>query len=198
LQEFDLPVNKTGLVVGGGIAGMTSALALANQGFEAHLVEKDSDLGGMARRIHYTLDGLDVQSFLRELIRKVYQHPQVHVHHDATITDVSGYVGNFVTTVKSEGRIKEISHGAAILATGAEEYVPTEYLYGEDERVLTQLELEEEITKGTDRVMNSQSIVMIQCVGCRQEDRNYCSRICCNVAIKNALKLKEVNSKIDI
>ena len=198
LQEFDLPVNKTGLVVGGGIAGMTSALALANQGFEVHLVEKDTDLGGMARRIHYTLDGLDVQSFLRELIRKVYQHPQVHVHHDATIANVSGYVGNFVTTVKSEGRIKEIRHGAAILATGAEEYVPTEYLYGEDERVLTQLGLEEEITKGTERVMNSQSIVMIQCVGCRQEDRNYCSRICCNVAIKNALKLKEVNPKIDI
>jgi heterodisulfide reductase subunit A len=198
LEEFDLPVNKTGLVVGGGLAGMTSALALANQGFEVHLVEKDTELGGMARRIHFTLEGLDVQTYLKDLIRKVYQHPLIQVSHDTTITDVSGYVGNFVTTVKSEGRVKEIHHGAAILATGADEYKPTEYLYGEDDRVLTQLELEEQITKGEKRLMNSQSLVMIQCVGCRQEDRNYCARICCSQAIKNGLKLKEINPKMDI
>ena len=198
LQEFDLPVNKTALVVGGGIAGMTSALGLANQGFEVYLVEKDTDLGGMARRIHFTLEGLDVQAYLRDLIRKVYQHPLLHVSHDATITDVSGYVGNFITTVESEGRVKEIRHGAAILATGADEYKPTEYLYGKDDRVLTQLELEEQITKGDERLINSRSLVMIQCVGCRQEDRNYCARICCSQAIKNALKLKEINPEMDI
>lgn len=198
LQEFDLPVNKTGLVVGGGLAGMTSALSLANQGFEVHLVEKDTDLGGMARRIFYTLDGLDVQAYLDDLIRKVYQHPLIHVFHDATITDVSGYVGNFITTVKSEGRVKEIRHGAAILATGADEYLPTEYFYGEDDRVLTQLELEEQITKGEKRLINSRSLVMIQCVGCRQEDRNYCARVCCSQAVKNALKLKETCPKMDI
>jgi heterodisulfide reductase subunit A len=203
LQEFDLPVNKAGLVVGGGLAGMTSALALANQGFEVHLVEKDTDLGGMARRIHYTLEGLDVQAYLRNLIRKVYRHPLIHVYHDATITNVSGYVGNFVTTVKSEGRIKKIHHGAAILAAGADEYKPSEYLYGEDDRVLTQLELEEQIARGDERLNcqpghRVQSLVMIQCVGCRQEDRNYCARICCSQAIKNALKLKEINPKMDI
>jgi heterodisulfide reductase subunit A len=198
LEEFDLPVNKTGLVVGGGLAGMTSALALANQGFEVHLVEKDTDLGGMARRIFYTLEGLDVQAFLDDLIQKVYRHPLIHVSHDATITDVSGYVGNFITTVKSEGRVKEIRHGAAILATGAEEYKPAEYLYGEDDRVMTQLELEERITKGEEKLIHSSSLVMIQCVGCREEDRNYCARICCNVAIKNALKLKEKNPEMDI
>jgi heterodisulfide reductase subunit A len=198
LEEFDLPVNKTGLVVGGGLAGMTSALALANQGFEVHLVEKDTELGGVARRIHHTLDGLDVQTYLQDLIRKVYKHPLIHVSHDATITDVSGYVGNFITTVKSEGRVKKIHHGAAILATGAEEYSPTEYLYGDDDRVLTQLELEEHITRGEKNVMNSQSLVMVQCVGCRQEDRNYCARICCNVAIKNALKVREIKPKMDI
>ncbi|MBA7658404.1 hypothetical protein ES703_66355 [subsurface metagenome] len=198
LQEFDLPVNRTTLVVGGGLAGMTSALGLANQGFEVYLVEKDTDLGGMARRIHYTLEGLDVQAYLRDLIRKVYQQPLIHVSHDATITDVSGYVGNFVTTVESEGRVKEIRHGAAILATGADEYKPTEYLYGEDDRVLTQLELEEQITKGDERLINSRSLVMIQCVGCRQEDRNYCARICCSQAIKNALKLKEINPEMDV
>ncbi|MCL0077280.1 4Fe-4S dicluster domain-containing protein, partial [Dehalococcoidia bacterium] len=197
LQEFDLPVSKTGLVVGGGLAGMTSALSLANQGFEVHLVEKDTDLGGMARRIHFTLEGLDVQAYLRDVIRKVYQHPLIHVSHDATITDVSGYVGNFITTVESEGRVKVIHHGATILATGADEYRPTEYLYGEG-RVLTLLELEEQIARGEERLINSQSLVMIQCVGCRQEDRNYCARVCCSQAIKNALKLREINPRMDI
>jgi heterodisulfide reductase subunit A len=198
LQEFDLPVNPTGLVVGGGLAGMTSALSIANQGHEVHLVEKDTDLGGMARRIHYTLEGLDVQAYLRDLIRKVYQHPLIHVYTDAAITEAAGYVGNFVTRVKSEGRVKEIKHGATVIAIGADEYKPTEYLYGADDRVMTQLELEEKITKGEERVINSQSLVMIQCVGCRQEDRNYCARICCSHSIKNALKLKEINPRMDI
>ncbi|MFH1922604.1 MAG: CoB--CoM heterodisulfide reductase iron-sulfur subunit A family protein [Planctomycetota bacterium] len=197
LKEFELPVTQTALVVGGGPAGMTSALALANQGFEVDLVEKESDLGGMARRLRTTLEGLDVQAYLRELIRKVYQHPLIHVSHDATITDVSGYVGSFVTTVKTEGRVKTIHHGAAVLATGADEYRPTEYLYGEDDRVLTQLELEERISQGAGLV-NAKSLVMIQCVGCRQADRNYCARICCSQAIKNSLALKERNPEMDI
>jgi heterodisulfide reductase subunit A len=198
LEEFDLPVNKACLVVGGGLAGMTSALALANQGFEVHLVEKEKDLGGMARKIHYTLEGLDVQAYLKDLIQKVYRNPQVHVSHDATILDVSGYVGNFTTKVKSEKGIREIHHGAAILATGAQEYEPTEYFHGEYDRVLTQVELEERIIQGEEKVMNSQSLVMIQCVGCRQDDRNYCARICCSIAIKNALKLKDINPELDI
>jgi heterodisulfide reductase subunit A len=198
LQEFDLPVNKTGLVVGGGLAGMTSALAIANQGFEVHLVEKDKELGGMARRIFTTLEGLDVQAYLSDLIGKVSCHPLIHISYDATITDVSGYVGNFITTVKSEGRVKEIHHGAAILAAGADEYKSTEYLYGEDDRVLTQLELEEQIAKEEKKVIESRSLVMIQCVGCRREDRNYCSRVCCSQAVKNALKLKEINPEMNI
>jgi heterodisulfide reductase subunit A len=198
LQEFDLPVNKTALVAGGGIAGMTCALSIANQKHEVYLVEKDTELGGTARRIHYTLEGLDVQAYLHDLIRKVYQHPLIHVYTDATIKDATGYVGNFITKVKSEGRVTEIKHGATIIATGAEEYKPTEYLYGEDDRVMTQLELEEKIAKREERLINSRSLVMIQCVGCRQEDRNYCARICCSQAIKNALKLKEINPQMDI
>jgi heterodisulfide reductase subunit A len=198
LQEIDLPVNKTALVVGGGIAGMTCALSLAKQGHEVYLVEKDADLGGMARRIHYTLEGLDVQAYLRDVIRKVYQHPLIHVSHNATIKDVFGYVGNFVTTVKSNGRVNQIRHGATILATGADEYTPTEYLYGKNDRVMTNSELEEQIAKGEEGLMNSRSLVMIQCVGCRNEDRNYCARICCGQSIKNALKLKEINPQVDI
>jgi heterodisulfide reductase subunit A len=198
LQEFQLPVDKRGLVVGGGVAGMTSALSLANQGFEVYLVEKDTDLGGIARRIHYTLEGMDVQAYLSDTIRKVYQHPSIHVSTDSTITEASGYVGNFVTKVTSGGRVKEIHHGITIIATGAEEYKPTEYLYGKDDRVFTLLELEEQIAKGEARVTGAQSLVMIQCVGCRQEDRNYCSRVCCNNAITCALKLKEINPQMDI
>ena len=198
LQEFDLPVNKTGLVVGGGLAGMTAALSMADQGFEVYLIEKDSDLGGMARRLRYTLEGLDVQTFLGEVVRKVYRHPLIHVSTDATITEVSGYVGNFVTKVQAEGRVKEIQHGAAILAVGAEEYRPTEYLYGTEDRVVTQLELEEQITSEAEWLTDPQTMVMIQCVGCRNEDRNYCARICCSQAIKNSLKLKELNPEMDI
>jgi heterodisulfide reductase subunit A len=198
LKEFDLPVNKTALVVGGGIAGMTCALSIATQGHEVHLLEKDTDLGGVARRLHHTLEGLDVQAYLSDLVRKVYQNPLIHVSHDASIIEVAGYVGNFTTRVKSEGTVKKIRHGAAVLATGAEEYKPTEYLYGKDDRVLTHLELEEQINKREERLINSRSLVMIQCVGCRNEERNYCSRICCSHAIKNALKLKEINSQMDI
>jgi heterodisulfide reductase subunit A len=198
LQEIDLPVNKAALVVGGGIAGMTCALSIANQGHEIYLVEKDTDLGGMARRIHYTLDGLDVQAYVRDIVRKVYQHTLIHVHTDAVITEATGYVGNFVTKVKSERGVTEIQHGVAIIAVGADVYEPTEYLYGKDARVLTHLELEEKISKGDEKVINAQTIVMIQCVGCRNEDRNYCSRVCCSESIKNALKLKEINPEMDI
>lgn len=198
LMEFDLPVNKAALVVGGGIAGMTCALSIANQGHEVHLIEKDSDLGGVARRLHTTLEGMDVNAYLNEVIREVYENPLIHVSHKATITDVSGYVGNFITTVETEGSVKEIKHGASVIAIGADEYRPTEYLYGEDDRVMTHLELGERIAEGIDTVINAKSLVMIQCVGCRNEDRNYCSRVCCSHAIKNALKLKEINPEMDI
>jgi heterodisulfide reductase subunit A len=198
LQEIDLPVNKTALVVGGGIAGMTCALSIANQGHEVYLVEKGTDLGGMARRLYCTLEGLDVQAYVRDLVRTVYQHPLVHVYTDATITEATGYVGNFVTKVNSDRGLTEIKHGAAVIATGADEYKPTEYLYREDDRVMTQLELEDRIAKGDEKVINAETLVMIQCVGCRNEDRNYCARVCCSQAIKNALKLKEINHQMDI
>ena len=198
LVDIELPVDKRGLVVGGGLAGMTAALSLAEQGFEVYLVEKEKELGGMARRIHYTLEGMDVQATLADITRKVYQNTSIHKITGATITEASGYVGNFVTKVESEGRVREIHHGITIIATGADEYKPAEYLYGKDDRVLTLLELEEKIAKGDENVANAQSVVMIQCVGCRQKDRNYCARICCSQAVKNALKLKEMNPEKDV
>jgi heterodisulfide reductase subunit A len=198
LQEIDLPVNRALLVVGGGVAGMTCALSVANQGHEVHLVEREKDLGGTARRVYHTLEGLDVQAYLRDLVQQVYRNPLIHVYTDATIPETSGYIGNFETIIKSERGVTGIKHGATVIATGADVYEPTEYLYGKDDRVMTHLELEEQINKGNEKVVNAQSLVMIQCVGCRNEDRNYCSRICCNESVKNALKLKETNPAMDV
>jgi len=198
LQEFDLPVNKAALVVGGGLSGMTCALSIADQGHAVHLLEKDADLGGAARRIHTTLDGQDVQAYLRDLIHQVYRHPSIHVYTDAVITEATGYVGNFETRVTSERGLSTIEHGVAVIAVGAEEYKPAEYLYGQDDRVMTHLDLGERIARKDETVVNARSIVMIQCVGCRNEDRNYCSRVCCSHSIKNALKLKTINPDMDV
>jgi heterodisulfide reductase subunit A len=177
---------------------MNCALSIANQGHEVHLVEKANELGGTMRKVYSTLDGLDVQAYLRDLIAKVYKHPLIHVYHNATIPQATGYVGNFVTTVKSETGIAEIKHGAAVLAIGADLYTPTEYLYGQDDRVVTHLDLEGRLANGDEKIMNAKSVVMIQCVGCRNEDRDYCSRICCSQSVKNALKLKEKNPQVDV
>ncbi len=198
LQEFELPVDKRGLVVGGGIAGMTSALSLAEQGFDVYLVEKDKDLGGMARRLTTTIEGTDVRSYLKDIINRVYRHRAIHVYTDAEIKEASGYVGNFETRLISEGMARTIKHGITIIATGAEEYRPTEYLYGEDDRVLTNVELGERLADGDGTVISAENLVMIQCVGCRNEDRNYCSRVCCSHSIKNALNLKKINPEMNI
>jgi heterodisulfide reductase subunit A len=198
LQDFDLPVNKAALIIGGGVAGMNCALSIAKQGHEVHLVEKENDLGGKARNIHSTLDGLDVQEYLRGLIKQVYEHSLIHVYHNASITGSTGYVGNFVTSIESETGPKDIKHGAAIIAMGADLYTPQEYMFGEDERVVTHLELEELIASQDEKVAQAQNLVMIQCVGCRNEERNYCSRLCCSESVKNALRLKEINPELDI
>jgi heterodisulfide reductase subunit A len=198
LQEFDLPVDKAALVVGGGIAGMTAALSIAEQGHEVYLLEKEPDLGGVARRIRTTLEGMDVQAYLADLERKVYRHRLVHVSTGAAITEVDGYVGNFVTRVQTRQGRKEIRHGAAVIATGATEHRPAEYLYGEDEGVLTQLEVEERLAAGDERLLGAQTTVMIQCVGCRNAERDYCARVCCSQAVKNALLLRESNPEMEV
>ncbi len=198
LQEIELSVNKKVLILGGGISGMTTALSIAKQGFEVFLIEKEKVLGGHANKIYYTLEGLNVQEFLKDLIDQVNKHPLIHIITDAVIEEATGYVGNFTTKVKSNGVITEINHGATVIATGSVEYEPDEYFYKESENVLTQTDLEGKIVNNDESVVNAKSIVMIQCVGCRNEERNYCSRICCSQAVKNALKLKEINKDIDI
>lgn len=193
LSTLSLGINKAALVIGGGIAGMNAALDLANQGFAVSLVEKADALGGVARKIHYTLEGMDVQAYLSGLISGVTNNPNITVYTNAKITEVTGYVGNFTTKVSAGGRAVEIQHGATVVAIGARELKTDEYLCGQDPRVITGLELEEEIVKGSDRVKNAKNVVMINCVGSREEGRMYCSRVCCSEAVKNALKVKDAN-----
>jgi heterodisulfide reductase subunit A-like polyferredoxin len=199
LKEIMLDVNKKALVVGGGMAGMTAALNLANQNFEVFLVEKEEALGGNLRHIFHTIDGLDVQSFLSATVEKVQSHPLVHVETGTSIVDHTGFKGNFETGIEtgSQKDYRKISHGIIILATGGEEYKPLgHYGYGEDERVMTQMELEKGLTHGG--LPSFERIAMIQCVGSRNDERPYCSRICCSTAIKNAITLKEQRPETDV
>ncbi|MFQ6086446.1 MAG: FAD-dependent oxidoreductase [Candidatus Bathyarchaeia archaeon] len=195
LKKPVIDVVPVGLVIGGGLSGMIAALELAKQGFEVHLVEKEKELGGNLRHIHYLLGSEDPQERLRSLIKEVTENEKIHVHLNAEIANVEGYVGNFKTTLLCSSEKKEINHGIVIVATGAVEYKPTEYLYGVDKRVLTQHELEERLAKGD---FNAKTVVMIQCVGSRNDERPYCSRICCSLAVKNALKLKELSPETDV
>jgi heterodisulfide reductase subunit A len=195
LGELTVSVTQKGLVIGGGAAGMTAALKLAEQGYEVFLLEKEAQLGGNLRNLYYTIEGEDVQTFLKNLISRVTGHPFIHVITNALVVDFSGSQGNFSTGVMVAPTMyyRKIEHGITILATGAEEWKPTEYLYGQDPRIVTQLELEGRITKQPDEVARAKQVLMIQCVGSRNEERPYCSRTCCATAIKNALKIKKLN-----
>lgn len=197
-----VPVNQKALVIGGGLSGMVSAVSLANQGFEVYLVEKENELGGNLNKIYRTLEGNDVQNLLKELVNKVKTNKMIHVYTNAEIKEVSGFIGNFKTTISqfhnSEIVKCSIEHGIIIVATGAQEYKPTEYLYGQDERIITQQELEEKLSSPTAYSLLPTSVVMLQCIGSRNDEHSYCSRICCSAAIKNALKLKEINPQTNI
>ena len=185
------------LILGGGVSGITAACELAEQGFEVHLVEREKDLGGHLRTIRYLLgNGDDPKAKLDALVRAVQKNGKIHVYLGAEVVDIYGFVGNFKSKIRQQdGKEKEIEHGTVIVATGATEYRPTEYLYGKDERVVTQHELEEKLADGK---FKGKSVVMIQCVGARNEERPNCARICCGQAIKNALKIKEVAPESEV
>ncbi|MGQ9645297.1 MAG: NAD(P)-binding protein [Thermodesulfobacteriota bacterium] len=191
-------MNQKALVIGGGLAGMTAAKKISQAGYEVYLIEKGSQLGGKARKIYTTLDGEDVQSHLERLIKDVEKDPRIHLLTKAAIEKIDGFVGNFKTRVRNGDGFKELTHGVIVVATGAEEYRPKEFLYGRDSRVITQKELEERIAQAPDSLKAFKNVVMIQCVGSRNGDRPYCSRICCSVAIKNALKLKALVPDLDL
>jgi heterodisulfide reductase subunit A len=197
LKKPTIEVTPVGLVIGGGIAGMTAALELAKQGFEVHLVEKKRELGGHLLTMHYLFEKDDnPQEKLQAITKAVMENDKIHVYTGAEVVDVYGFVGNFKTRIKRQsGKEEEIDHGIVIVATGAVEYEPTEYLYGKDPRIMTQHELEEQIAKGE---FKAKTVVVIQCVGARNEERPNCSRICCGQAMKNALKIKEVSPKTEV
>lgn len=190
---------REAIVVGGGIAGMTSALDMANQGFPVLLVEKTGELGGTVTHVKSTIDGLKPGELVGGLVSRINAHEKITVMTNSEVTDCKGFIGKFKSHIKaSDGKITEYEHGAAVIAIGAEEMKPTEYLYGYNERVKTQHELEAllEDNEGIARDLNE--VVMVQCVGSREKDRMVCSRVCCTEAIKNSIRLKTLNPDMSI
>ncbi|MHC4808209.1 MAG: CoB--CoM heterodisulfide reductase iron-sulfur subunit A family protein, partial [Planctomycetota bacterium] len=194
--------KRSALVVGGGVAGMTAALSIANQGFKVHLVEKSDQLGGNLSKVKTTAEGLKPPELLKKLQTQVNKSKNITIYKNSVVDECKGFAGNFTSKINCndspQPRTVEIEHGAAIIATGTEESKPDEYLYGQSEKVLTQLELEERIEKDPEFVKSLNELVMIQCVGSREPERMVCSRVCCTEAVKNAIAIKRVNPKATI
>ena len=203
LQPMHIPVEKSALVIGGGISGMTAALTLARQGSQVYLVEKDNELGGSLRHTHYLLDGERPQDELKRLRDLVHRNCMIQLFTSSAIKNVEGSIGNFKTIISTPGGTKEVKHGVVIVATGANQYSPNEYLYGQDQRVMTQRDLEARLASG-DGILapeadgRAKTVVMVQCVGSRDGDHPYCSRVCCSDAIKNALRIKALSPETNV
>ena len=185
LPQPKIPVTPASLVIGGGLSGMTAALEIARSGFEVHLVEKEKHLGGHLRRIHRTLIGVDPQETFRKLEKEIQEDKRIKVHLNDAVTEVKGYIGNFESTLRSGEKVK---HGTIVVATGAVEYEPSEYMFGKNPKVIRQTDLGEIISE---KGFKAKSVVIIQCVGSRDEEHPNCSRICCSTAMANALKIKK-------
>ena len=198
LHEKVIPVNKKALVLGGGIAGMNAAMDLAKQGFESTIIEKSSELGGMARKLHHTIEGGDIPAYIARLINNVNSEEKIEVLTDARVVGFEGFQGNFITEVEigAANEAHSIGHGVILVATGGKEYQPTEFLYGEDVRVVTQVELSDRLSKNG--AADLSNVVMIQCVGSRNGENENCSRICCQSAVKNALDIKRTNPDAEV
>ena len=194
LATVRIPVKPSGLVVGGGVAGLTSAIRLAEQGYQVYLIEKDMELGGNLRHQYTTLEGEDLQALLCRLTGQAWAHPRIRIFPGAVIERIDGFVGNFKTLLETRDGPNELEHGIVIVATGAREMTTQEYLYGQNERVLTQRDLESLLHDDPSRLLvqdTGLTVCMIQCIGSRDQEHPYCSRVCCGNAIKNALAIKE-------
>ena len=196
-QDVLLQVDQRAIVLGGGVAGMTAAISLAEQGFEVSLVERQQELGGIARQIRYTSEGADVQALLADLIQRAKEHPRIRLYTAALLEELSGHVGKFTATLRQGDRLLQVGGGAVIVATGGAPYQPVEYGYPHSEAVITQLELEEKLQDPA-FAKRLRQVVMIQCVGSREEGHAYCSRVCCQEAVKNALALKRSNPNASV
>jgi len=198
LTEPVLEINQSAFIIGGGIAGMTAARTLSRQGYHAHLIEKSDRLGGEALHIHETWQGEDVRQNLNRMIEVIRSDENIDVYLNSEITKADGFVGNFKTTIQTADQETEIEHGVTIIASGASEYKPNQYLYGEDKRVLTGLELDQKLMGNDPAVRQAQTALFVQCVGSRIKERPYCSKVCCTHSIKSALELKALNPEMDI
>ncbi|MGD9139674.1 MAG: FAD-dependent oxidoreductase, partial [Desulfobacterales bacterium] len=198
LKETELEVNQTAMVIGGGISGMAAAKSLANQGYETHIVERSPQLGGQALNLYKTVTGEEIQPKLSALIEEVRNNQNIHIHLETSLSKVEGFVGNFEATLSSNGNQKELDFGVAVMATGASPLQPDEYLYGDDPRILSSLELDRKLIDQDPGLKQLNTAVFIQCVGSREPQRPYCSRVCCTHSIDNALQLKKLNPEMSV
>jgi heterodisulfide reductase subunit A-like polyferredoxin len=199
LYSVSVPITKSALVVGGGVAGMEAALGVGDQGCQVHLVECSGNLGGNARNLRTSWQGEAVGPYLEQVIARIESHPNIEVHLNSEIKDTHGSLGNFETTISDGGgKTDRIYHGVTILATGGQEYKPDEFMYGKHPNVMTHLDMDAALTKNDERLTKAKSAVFIQCVGSRNNDRPYCSKICCTHSIKGALALKEKNPRMRV
>ncbi len=199
LHQTRAEINRRALIIGGGLSGLTAAQSIASQGFEAVLVERESELGGNLRRVFFSGSGSDPQALLGSLVKQVESDPLIKVFKGAEVKGLSGYLGNYITEIlTNRGNTERIEHGVVIIATGGSEYKPAEYLYGQSPDIVTQLELEKRLAERPAMSKDLKSVAMIQCVGSREAEHLYCSRVCCNQAIENAIRLKESNPGIEV
>ncbi len=198
LPEAELSIGQTAMVIGGGITGMSTALSFARQGYETHLIENTDRLGGNALTLYKTWKGENIQEKLKGLIDQVSREENLKIHLNTTLASVEGFVGNFKSTLASQGKEDVIEYGVAVIATGASEFKPVEYMYGKDPRIVTSQELDRKLI-GNDPVLNSlNTAVFIQCVGSREPERPYCSRVCCTHSVDSALELKRRNPGMNV
>ena len=198
LTEPTLEIDQSGLVIGGGVAGLVAAKTLADQGYHTHLIEKQDKLGGQANDLYQTWQGEDIQTNLASMIKSVEENDLIDIHLNTEITDVDGFVGNFETHVSKNGASETLKHGITILSTGASELKPEDHLYAENDHVITGLELDRKFLNADEDLNTLDTAVFIQCVGSRIPERPYCSKVCCTQSIRNALKLKELNPDMAI
>jgi heterodisulfide reductase subunit A len=198
LAEAELEIHQSALVVGGGIAGLTAAKSLAQQGYHTHLVEMSDRLGGQARSLFHTVSGEAIQPKLNSLVSAVESDERIDVHLGTTLSQVEGFVGNFQSTLTSDGEEQVVPHGVAVVATGARPLEPEEYAYGQDPRVVTSLELDRKLIAADPSLDTIETAVFIQCVGSREPQRPYCSRVCCTHSVENALELKRRNPEANL
>ncbi len=192
VQRQQIPLVQKALIIGGGIAGMTAALSIADQGFDVYLVEKEHELGGHLRNIRLGFKDEDPLALLEETVERVKNHERIRLFLDTEVEEVNGYVGNFTSTLRTQDKLmEEIQHGVIVVATGGVPYQPTEYLFGQNGNVIIQSDFEKMLYDEHLPGAPWEQVVMIQCVGSRDDQNPYCSRVCCSHSIKNALKLKE-------